>query len=184
MEHAAGDGRASARAGAGVITLITGGVKSGKSTRALALASAWPPPALFLATAEALDADMRSRIARHRAERAGMGFVTLEEPLDLAAALAPRRERYVLADCLTMWVSNVLRDGREADFAAMLGAFIAELWTRDGAVVVSNETGLGNIPMDALSRRYNLMLAEANRAVAAAASRVELMVAGLPLVVK
>jgi adenosylcobinamide kinase/adenosylcobinamide-phosphate guanylyltransferase len=166
-----------------LITLITGGIKSGKSSRALELSRSWPRPVSFIATAEALDEEMRLRIKRHKAERAGLGFSTLEEPLDLASALA-KSGGYVLVDCLTMWVNNILYYRREAEFDALLAAFIRELGGKDGAVVVSNETSLGNIPDSETTRRYNLLLAEANRKTAAAANRVELMVAGLPLVVK
>jgi adenosylcobinamide kinase/adenosylcobinamide-phosphate guanylyltransferase len=166
-----------------LITLITGGVKSGKSSRALELSGAWPRPVSFIATAEALDEEMERRIERHKAERAGLGFVTIEETLDLASALA-RSGAYALVDCLTMWVNNILYYRREADFEAMLDAFIQALRGKSGAIVVSNETALGNIPADEFTRRYNLLLAEANRKTAAAANRVELIVAGLPLVVK
>ena len=166
-----------------MIVFISGGVKSGKSGRALELARDWRGPVSFIATAEALDDEMRGRIERHKAERAGLGFTTIEEPLDLAAALA-RSGEYVLVDCLTMWVNNIMYYRREADFMGMLDAFIEGLRGKSGAIVVSNETGFGNIPADELTRRYNLLLAEANRKTAAAANRVELMVAGLPLTVK
>jgi adenosylcobinamide kinase/adenosylcobinamide-phosphate guanylyltransferase len=166
-----------------LIVFISGGVKSGKSSRALKLAREWPGPVSFIATAEALDDEMKKRIERHKAERAGLGFATFEEPLDLAAALI-RSGGYVLVDCLTMWVNNIMYHGRESDFAAMLDAFIEGLRCKDGCIVVSNETGLGNIPADELTRRYNLLLAEANRKIAAVADHVELMVAGLPIAVK
>jgi adenosylcobinamide kinase/adenosylcobinamide-phosphate guanylyltransferase len=126
---------------------------------------------------------MRERIDRHKIERAGLGVTTVEEPLDLAAALM-RSGEYILVDCLTMWVNNIMHYRREADFASMLDAFIEGLHSKGGAIIVSNETGFGNIPMDEFTRRYNLLLAEANRKIAATANRVELMVAGLPLTVK
>jgi adenosylcobinamide kinase/adenosylcobinamide-phosphate guanylyltransferase len=171
-----------------LITLITGGVKSGKSRRALDLAVSWRSErpdrdVAFIATAEAFDAEMSGRIERHRAERAGLGFTTIEEPLDLAAALS-RCGDYVLVDCLTMWVNNVLYRGLEDGFDRMLDAFVDGLRRKTEAVVVTNETGLGNIPADSLARRYNLLLALAGRRTAAIADRVELMVAGLPLTVK
>ena len=166
-----------------MIVFISGGVKSGKSSRALELAREWQRPVSFIATAEALDDEMKGRIERHKAERAGLGFTTVEEPLDLAAALM-RSGEYVLVDCLTMWVNNIMYYRREVDFTVMLDAFIKGLQGKSGAIVVSNETGFGNIPADELTRRYNLLLAEANRKTAALASRVELMVAGLPLTVK
>jgi adenosylcobinamide kinase/adenosylcobinamide-phosphate guanylyltransferase len=166
-----------------LIIFISGGVKSGKSGRALKLAREWKRPVSFIATAEVLDDEMKERIERHKAEREGLGFTTLEEPLELAAALA-LSGGYVLVDCLTMWVNNIMYHGREADFTKMLDAFIEGLTGKDACIVVSNETGFGNIPADELTRRYNLILAEANRKIAAAANHVELMVAGLPLTVK
>jgi adenosylcobinamide kinase/adenosylcobinamide-phosphate guanylyltransferase len=171
-----------------LITFVTGGVKSGKSKRALDIACSWrsgngKPPLFFIATAEAFDPEMAARIERHKAERAGLGFATIEEPLDLAAAL-PRCGQYVLVDCLTMWVNNIIYRGRSGDFDRMLDSFIAGLPDKKEAVIVSNETGLGNIPADELTRRYNILLAEANRRTAGAADRVELIVSGLPLTVK
>jgi adenosylcobinamide kinase/adenosylcobinamide-phosphate guanylyltransferase len=171
-----------------LITLVTGGIKSGKSRRALDLAASWRlerpgRDTAFIATAEAFDAEMGERIERHKAERAGLGWTTIEEPLDLAAALS-RCGECVLVDCLTMWVNNVVYRGLDGAFDRMLDAFVDKLRTKTEAVVVTNETGLGNIPADELTRRYNLLLAQAGRRTAAIADRVELMVAGLPLVVK
>lgn len=163
--------------------MITGGVKSGKSSRALELSREWPRPVSFIATAEALDDEMERRIERHKAERAGLGFNTIETPLGLDTALA-QSGGYVLVDCLTMWVNNILYYKREAEFDTMLNAFIQGLHGKSSAIIVSNETALGNIPSDEFTRRYNLFLAEANRKTAAVASRVELMVAGLPLILK
>jgi adenosylcobinamide kinase/adenosylcobinamide-phosphate guanylyltransferase len=183
-----------------MVTLITGGVKSGKSRRALDLALRWISGASgggaesgvtsgaagsvsFIATAEALDDEMRGRIERHKAERAGHNFTTIEEPLDIAGALS-RSGECVLVDCITMWVNNLLYHGREADFERLLAAFVEGFAGKRELVIVSNETGLGNIPLDALTRRYNLLVAEANRRIACAADIVEFMVAGLPIVVK
>jgi adenosylcobinamide kinase/adenosylcobinamide-phosphate guanylyltransferase len=172
-----------------MILFITGGIKSGKSRRALDLAIAeWKPsarnPVSFIATAEALDGEMRTRIMRHQEERlclAGEGALTLiEEPLELDRAIAAAGERAVV-DCIPMWVNNLMYYKREEDFPRLLDSFIAGL---KNCVIVSNETGLGNIPFDEATRRYNLLLAEANRRIAAAADRVEMMIAGIPLRVK
>ncbi|MDR1587009.1 MAG: bifunctional adenosylcobinamide kinase/adenosylcobinamide-phosphate guanylyltransferase, partial [Treponema sp.] len=166
-----------------MIIFITGGVKSGKSRRALDLAIAeWKPsaqnPVSFIATAEALDGEMKTRVMRHQEERrrlAGEGALTLiEEPLELDRALAAAGER-ALVDCIPMWINNLMYNKREEDFPRILDSFIAGL---KSCVIVSNETGLGNIPFDENTRRYNLLLAEANRKIAAAADTVELMVAG------
>ncbi|MDR2245243.1 MAG: bifunctional adenosylcobinamide kinase/adenosylcobinamide-phosphate guanylyltransferase [Treponema sp.] len=173
-----------------MVILITGGIKAGKSRRALELALEWPFPVSFVATAEVLDDEMRERIARHREERAGLaagrsgGFVTVEEPLELDRATAAAGERAVV-DCIPMWVNNLMYYRREADFGRILEGFTAGIRTsmRD-CVIVTNETGLGNVPFDESTRRYNMLLAEANRKIAAAADRVELMVCGIPLRVK
>jgi len=158
-------------------TLITGGVKSGKSTYALQLALAFPEPRYFLATAEAFDEEMESRIARHKAERAHK-FTTIEEPLEIQAEL---RERMVL-DCLPLWLNNMFHYGREAGLDAAIESLIARL-PRD-IVIVTNEIGMGFIPADPVSRRYGDALGRLNAAVAAACDSVILMVAGLPVVVK
>lgn len=172
-----------------MITLITGGIKSGKSRRALDLAiREWRlssrSHAAFIATAEALDDDMKVRISRHQDERlalAGNGaFTTIEEPLELGRAVSSAGER-ALVDCIPMWINNLTYHGQEAEFSRILNALIAGM--RD-CIVVTNETGMGNIPFDEATRRYNVMLAEANRKIAAAADRVELMVSGIPLRVK
>ncbi|MDR2134722.1 MAG: bifunctional adenosylcobinamide kinase/adenosylcobinamide-phosphate guanylyltransferase [Treponema sp.] len=172
-----------------MIIFITGGIKSGKSRRALDLAIAeWKPsarnPVSFIATAEALDDEMKSRIMRHREERgrlAGEGALALiEETLELDRALAAAGGR-ALVDCIPMWVNNLMYYKREEDFPRILDSFIAGM---KSCIIVSNETGLGNVPFDEDTRRYNLLLAGANRKIAAAADRVELMVAGIPLRVK
>jgi adenosylcobinamide kinase/adenosylcobinamide-phosphate guanylyltransferase len=170
-----------------MILLITGGVKSGKSRRALECARReWPFPVSFIATAEALDEEMRLRILRHQEERArlgsdgGEGFITVEEPLELGKAIIAAGPR-VVVDCIPMWISNLMYYKREGDFSTILDAFIRGM--RD-CIVITNETGLGNIPFDETTRRYNLLLAEANRKIAAAADTVELMVAGIPLTIK
>lgn len=158
-------------------TLITGGVKSGKSRHALELALEFPAPRAFLATAVAFDEEMRGKIARHRAER-GDSFDTVEEPLDIHKRLV---ERMVL-DCVPLWLNNIQYYGKEGEFEERLSALIAGL-PRD-IVIVTNEVGSGFVPPDPDSRRYGNLLGEANARLAAACDRVVLMVAGLPLRVK
>jgi adenosylcobinamide kinase/adenosylcobinamide-phosphate guanylyltransferase len=178
-----------------MITLITGGIKSGKSSRALEIAlksgqfQGLQTPVSFIATAECTDKEMELRIARHREERArhrsdsGAVFVTIEEPLELGKAIVAAENGGVV-DCIPMWVNNLMYYQREAEFPAILDAVLAGLQSGKDWVIVTNETGLGNIPFDAETRRYNLLLAEANRKIAAIADRVELMVSGIPLRVK
>lgn len=157
--------------------LITGGVKSGKSRRALELALAFPAPRLFVATAPAFDAEMSEKIARHRAER-GDAFETVEEPLRIDRAV---RERCVL-DCIPLWLNNLFFEDREAEADEILGVLLRRL--PSSIVIVTNEIGMGVIPMDPMTRRYGEALGRINARLAAAVDRVELMVAGLPLRVK
>lgn len=158
-------------------TLVTGGIKSGKSTHALVLAQAFPAPRTFLATAEAFDEELKARIARHQAER-GRDFLTIEEPLRIHERLADS----MVLDCLTLWVNNVLYYEKVPEFETWLGALVAGL--PSNIVIVTNEVGMGFVPGDPLSRRYGILLGRANAALAAACDRVILMVAGLPLQVK
>jgi adenosylcobinamide kinase/adenosylcobinamide-phosphate guanylyltransferase len=165
------------------LTLVLGGARSGKSRHAEALIAA-RGPGLYLATAEAGDAEMTERIAEHRARR-GAGWTTVEEPLELAATLARHAaaDRPILVDCLTLWLSNVMLAGRDLDAAT--GGLIAALPALAGPVVfVSNEVGLGIVPENALARRFRDAAGRLNQAVGAACQQVMLVAAGLPLVLK
>ncbi len=167
--------------------LVTGGVKSGKSSRALQLARLeFTRPGIFIATAEVLDDEMRARVAAHRGERllsdGSPEFLTVEEPLEIHRIAVRYPGQSAILDCVTLWVNNLVHYRRESDFSFILDAFIATL--PEECVIVTNETALGNIPFDELTRRYNLLLAEANRRLAAAVDRVDLMVSGIPVRVK
>jgi adenosylcobinamide kinase/adenosylcobinamide-phosphate guanylyltransferase len=165
---------------------IVGGARSGKSRFAV---SGLPAPGrvTFVATAEAGDADMAARIARHQAERPSH-WTTVEAPRDLVPRLthAQRGADTVVVDCLTLWVANLLLRGdadeailKEADaLAALAAAPAADLR------VVSNEVGFGVHPPTAEGRRFRDLLGLVNQRVAAAAHRVVLLVAGLPLTIK
>jgi adenosylcobinamide kinase / adenosylcobinamide-phosphate guanylyltransferase len=168
------------------LTLILGGARSGKSTHALRLASAYAD-VLFVATAEPGDREMAAKIDRHRAERPAR-WRTLEAPSDLARALAatPPAPAVVL-DCVTLWVSNLLLaegatwEGAAAELDALLE------WYRAGQshlIVVSNEVGLGLVPPDPISRAYREWLGWFNQRLAAEADQVYLAVAGLLVDVK
>ena len=168
-----------------MIILVTGGIKSGKSRRALDIArEEWnvspEMPASFVATAEALDDEMKVRIRRHQEERMNRGFITIEEPLELDRAIAAALPRTVV-DCLPLWVNNIMYYKREEDFSRLLEASINNM---KECIVVTNETGLGNVPFNGITRRYNLLLAEANRTIAAAADRVELLISGISVRIK
>jgi adenosylcobinamide kinase / adenosylcobinamide-phosphate guanylyltransferase len=166
------------------LTLVLGGARSGKSRHAEALIEAASDSAIYLATAEPSDNEMRARIARHRARR-GPRWTLLEEPLALASALAreTRQGRPVMVDCLTLWLSNVMLARRDPDLD--IDALLAAL-PRLGApvVMVANEVGSGIVPENALARAFRDHAGRANREVAAVADHVVLVVAGLPLVLK
>jgi adenosylcobinamide kinase/adenosylcobinamide-phosphate guanylyltransferase len=171
------------RDGGGNITLILGGARSGKSRYAERLIEAGPPPWIYLATAEARDGEMEQRIAEHRARR-DRSWQTVEAPHDLAGALGALPSRSaVLIDCLTLWLSNRLL--ADADIDREIEGLERALASHDGAVVaVSNDVGSGIVPDNALARRFRDLQGVLNQRIAARASRVVLMVAGLPLAVK
>jgi len=163
------------------LTLILGGARSGKSRRAETLVTALPPPWTYIATAEAFDSEMTTRIAEHRARRAP-GWETLDAPRDLPAALA-RARAPVLVDCLTLWLSNLML--AEADLTEAGDALEAALRAHAGPVVlVSNEVGGGIVPGTPLGRRFRDAQGVLNQRIAALADHVELVVAGLPLRLK
>ncbi len=167
--------------------LILGGARSGKSQRALALGQQSAGPTAFLATAPALDGDMKARIARHRAERP-RAWTTVEEPFEIVPACRRLAGRHalVIIDCLTLWVSNRLSrgDGDEAIVAGAddLAKFMAERAV--SLILVSNEVGAGVHPPTEVGVRFSELLGSVNQRMAAAADRVTLMVAGLPLSIK
>jgi adenosylcobinamide kinase/adenosylcobinamide-phosphate guanylyltransferase len=173
------------------VTLVTGGARSGKSRYALELAAPYPQRA-FVATAEAIDDEMRDRIRRHRDER-GEFYATVEEPVDLAAALGrlPAGTGVAVVDCLTVWLGNLVYRRGEGNAAAELGdlpevgAFLAAVSAPPcSLVLVSNEVGLGVVPENALARGYVDLLGRINQEVAARAERVVFLVSGLPLALK
>jgi len=165
------------------LTLVLGGARSGKSRYAESLVTACPPPWTYVATAEALDDEMRARIAEHRAHR-GAGWRTVEAPRDLAEVLERTAAGgAVLVDCLTLWLSNLmLADADIEAESARLEAVLAGI--AGPLVLVSNEVGLGIVPDNALARRFRDAQGRLNQRIASRADRVVLMVAGLPLVVK
>jgi adenosylcobinamide kinase/adenosylcobinamide-phosphate guanylyltransferase len=170
------------------MTLILGGARSGKSRYAeqLATGSLHGPvrPAVYIATAQAGDVEMATRIMAHRARR-GTTWTTIEEPLKLADALqqAAAHGHTVLVDCLTLWLSNLMLVEADVDQAVdeLLHAF-------DGyappVVLVSNEVGWGIVPETPLGRAFRDAQGRLNMRIAERADRVILMAAGLPLIMK
>ena len=165
------------------VTLLLGGARSGKSRRALKLAEAAAPTRKFIATAEALDDEMASRIAKHQADR-GQGWTTCEAPIDLIEALQRNVKpgQVVLVDCLTLWLSNLVHHDRNVDDE--IRQLIDALALPGELILVSNEVGLGLVPNTPLGRSFRDQQGWLNQAVAEASDRVEFVAAGLPLVLK
>lgn len=172
------------------LTLVLGGARAGKSDYAQGLA-AEAGRVLFVATAEAGDEEMMARIKAHRITRP-REWDTLEEPVDLAGALAPVADRYdtILLDCLTLWVSNLLLAGQDVGRTreAVLSEARKLLDTyRSGNaswIVVSNEVGMGVVPSTELGRIYADELGRVNQLIASEADSVYFMVAGIPVPIK
>jgi adenosylcobinamide kinase / adenosylcobinamide-phosphate guanylyltransferase len=166
------------------VTLVLGGVRSGKSRLALTLASKFARVA-FVATAKVTDDEMRVKIERHRAERPAH-WRTIEEPLALDAAIVAGASDadVVVVDCLTIHAAHLM-ELEESENAAVMGRLIQALRQPPVHVIlVSNEVGSGVVPAYPVGRRYRDLLGEMNQAVAAVADNVVLTVAGLPLVLK
>jgi adenosylcobinamide kinase/adenosylcobinamide-phosphate guanylyltransferase len=190
--------------------LILGGQKSGKTARAESLSAVWLDAsadhrAVYIATAQAWDAEMRERIDRHRRERASRmpKMETVEEPTELAHAIGAhsRRDTLIVVDCLTLWltaqlmlmanlrpeapaVSNSINPGSEG--AGALGATIADALRHCAGpvILISNEIGGGLVPPGRDIRAFVDALGTLNQQAAAACERVTLMSAGLPLLLK
>jgi len=174
-----------------MLTLLLGGARSGKSRFAVSRGREVGGAAVvYIATASAGDAEMAARITRHRAARPEE-WTTIEEPLDLVAALRKAEgmaPRAVIVDCLTLWLANLLEEEAEEERVLERIGAAAEaakaLGHRCEVVVVSNEVGLSLVPTTALGRRFRDLHGLMNQTWAEHADRVALMVAGLPLWLK
>lgn len=171
-----------------MITLITGGVRSGKSRYAVELAMRRAEKRVFIATAEALDDEMKLRIANHQRER-GNAFQTVEAPVFLADAVmkAAGRAPLTVIDCLTVWVGNLLHhfQGKDEAMAAELQSFIQTAASRPADIIlVTNEVGFGIMPENPLARRFSDLLGQLNQEMARHSDEVILMVSGIPQVIK
>jgi len=165
------------------VILITGGARSGKSAHAEKRARSFPGRPVYIATAEALDAEMEARIEKHRRRRS-TDWIEREVPLDLLQALigtdggGPR-----LVDCLTLWLSNLMHAERdwEREIKELAGALPR---LKSPVVLVTNEVGLGIVPDNALARSFRDAAGFMNQAIAEVADEVEFIVAGLPMKLK
>ncbi len=183
-----------------MLVLITGGARSGRSAQAVALAQTMVGPVFFLATAQPVDEEMAERIRRHRRVRPPH-WVTIEEPLQLAHALATHASRGAVAvvDCVAVWLGNLLyrylgesgpRSHQQAEALRQRALAEADALCRLPdtlalrLIVVTSEVGMGLVPESPLGRLYRDLLGEVNQLLARRADRVLWMVAGIPVAVK
>ena len=173
-------------------TLITGGVRSGKSRFAEQRALQHGAPLCYLATAQALDGEMDERISRHRARR-GNDWQTLEEPLALPQTLARLDGscNAILVDCITLWLTNLLlmRERTDAELEEMILGDVHRLATTlrgmgTPVLLVTNEVGMGIVPEHHLGRLFRDIAGQANQILAATCSEVYALISGIPLKLK
>ncbi len=165
--------------------LVLGGARSGKTGFAERLALRAGERPAYLATAEALDAEMAERVETHQRQR-GRRFATIEEPLALGAAIvkaAPQHD-VILVDCLTLWISNLI--GTNQDVVEAVDGLIDTLAStpQTRVILVSNEVGLGIVPDNALARTFRDLAGAAHQRVAEICDDAYFVVAGLPMVLK
>ena len=169
------------------IYFITGGARSGKSTFAERLANGMTGKRAYIATAQALDAEMAERIRNHR-ERRGAAWDTYEEPLAIAELLMRLNGRYQLAllDCLTLWLSNVMaHSGGDDAVSSRSDELIAAVERFEGScIIVSNEVGLGIVPDNPLARKFRDLAGILNQKMAKVADNVYFMTSGIPMKIK
>ena len=169
-----------------MLQLILGGARSGKSRLAEKLASDSQLQVTYIATSQPLDGEMSDRVAHHRARRP-VEWALIEEPLELARVLreSASAERCLLVDCLTLWLTNLLMLDDAERLAAEREALLDGLASLPGEIIfVSNETGMGVVPLGELTRRYVDEAGWLHQALAERCQRVVLTVAGLPLTLK
>jgi adenosylcobinamide kinase/adenosylcobinamide-phosphate guanylyltransferase len=169
-----------------LIHYISGGARSGKSSYALQEAMKFERRG-YLATAEAFDKEMESRISRHKQERGAL-FTTIEEPLNIADSIREYSDKVdvILVDCMTVWLNNLLyyRENISMELPE-IQSFLSLLENPPTSlIIVSNELGMGIVPADSLSREYRDQAGFLNQAVAKRADKATFMVSGLPLKLK
>lgn len=165
--------------------LVLGGARSGKTAFAERLALRAGARPVYLATAEALDGEMRDRVQSHQASRAGR-FATIEEPQALSHAIlkAGQNHDVILVDCLTLWITNLLvANGDVATAVSELCATLVE-FRQAKVVLVSNEVGLGIVPDNAMARTFRDLAGSAHQRLAEVCEDVYFVAAGLPMTLK
>ncbi len=167
-----------------MITFVTGGARSGKSSFALSAASGIQGRRAYIATAQALDDEMQLRIEKHKQERSS-AWDTFEEPRAISMLVREINGNYdvVLIDCLTLWLSNLMMDN--ADIPAALDLFLAAVKDCKAELfIVSNEVGMGIVPDNEMARLFRDYAGTMNRLSAEAADRVYMLCSGIPVRIK
>jgi adenosylcobinamide kinase / adenosylcobinamide-phosphate guanylyltransferase len=168
------------------VTLVTGGSRSGKSSHALKLAEPFEKKG-FIATAEALDGEMKERIENHQRERAE-AFTTLEEPLQVARMIRDKGGDFdvLILDCLTVWLGNLQYHlDKEVEQEGLIREFLESLQSPPCHIIlVTNEVGMGIVPESELSRKFRDAAGKLNQQVASIADQVVLVVSGIPVIIK
>jgi adenosylcobinamide kinase / adenosylcobinamide-phosphate guanylyltransferase len=168
------------------IIFITGGARSGKSTYALKDASMISGNKAYIATAEALDEEMRNRIENHKKQR-GKDWDTYEEPLRIAEVIQEIDGKYnaIVIDCLTLWLSNIMQSRLNiSQEIAKLVETLNITHHTSHIYLVSNEVGMGIVPENEMARRFRDMAGILNQKVAEISDEVYLLVAGIPMKIK
>src|SRR5690606_19203646 len=169
-----------------MIKLIIGGARSGKSRYAEQLATASKKSVLYIATATAIDDEMRARIAHHQQQRPA-SWKLIESQLDLVNVLIEESSKHqtILVDCLTLWLNNQLFHFPNQDFSNLYDSLISCVRASTADIIfVANEVGLGIIPLGEINRRFVDEAGRLNQQLAAAADEVFFIAAGLPLPLK
>jgi adenosylcobinamide kinase/adenosylcobinamide-phosphate guanylyltransferase len=166
------------------ITLITGGQRSGKSSYAKQLALQLSPSPVYLATSRIWDKEHEKRIKRHQADR-GPEWINIEEEKEIATAIMD--DQVVIVDCITLWLTNFFFDNKSDVEQSLKEAKeeIEKVLTKDAQIImVTNEIGLGGMPVNELQRQFTDLQGWVNQYIASIANQVILMVSGLPLHLK
>lgn len=174
------------------LVLITGGARSGKSSYALGVAEKISKKKLFIATCPQLDSEMSERVKRHKEERSGKGWRTIEEEIDLANIFPAKVNDVdvVVIDCITLWVNNVLYTLGEENVNDHKIGELCRIWLRKiteyhGTVLcVTNEVGMGVVPDNRLARKYRDLVGTCNQLLGKMADEIVLVCCGVPLFIK
>jgi len=174
------------------LILITGGARSGKSSYALRIAERISAKKLFIATCPQLDSEMSERVRRHKEERNGKGWQTIEEEVNLANVFSAKVKDVdvVVIDCITLWVNNILYTLGEENvddhkIGELCRGWVNKIQEYHGTVIcVTNEIGMGVVPENRLARKYRDLVGTCNQVLGAEADEVVLISCGVPLSIK